>query len=149
MSRAFETGKSIGEAFRYIDFFSGKGPEALVRLPYLLFPEYVADGSRDYERGEVIRVGAEKYLLQNWGRIDPANPPRIEGTQVFPSICKLFRDSGRYDWVREEYVIKGFERYYSDGDPSRTGWYRCIADNAGDNNTPPSGVPTVWEKLPA
>jgi len=141
MSRAFDTGKSIGEAFAFIDFFSGKGPEALVRLPYLLFPEYVPDLQRDYQRGEVIRVGSNKYLLQNWGRIDIDRPPEIN------PLCKLFRDGGRYDWVREEYCIKGFERYYDDGDPERTGWYRVIADNAGDNNTPPPGVPMIWEKV--
>lgn len=147
MSRARDTGKSIGEAFQYIDFFSGKGPDALVRLPYLIFPEYVPDPQRDYQRGEVIRVGNNKYLLQNWGKIDDNNPPRIEGTQCYPPLCKLFRDSGRYDWVREEYCIKGFERYYDDGDPNRTGWYRVITENAGDNNTPPPGVPQTWEKL--
>lgn len=38
--------------------------DALVRLPYMLFPEYVPDGNRQYERGQVVREGTYKYLLQ-------------------------------------------------------------------------------------
>jgi len=107
----------------------------------MLFAEYVPDPDRMYDRGEVIRVENGKYLIQNWGRIDPTQPPPVN------PLCKLFRDGGRYDWVREEYCIKGFERYYDDGDPQRTGWYRVITDNAGDNVTPPPGVPQTWEKV--
>ena len=139
MTTARDTGKQIGEALQLVDWFYSM--EALVRLPYMLFTEYIPDGERMYNRGEVIRVGNAKYLLQNWGRIDPNQPPPVN------PLCKLFRDSGRYEWVREEYCIKGFERYYDDGDPQRTGWYRVIADNAGDNNAPPPGVPMTWEKV--
>ena len=138
MNPARDAGLSVGAAFRYINFFYAMG--ALVRLPYLLFPAYVPDGDRQYNQGEVIRVGAEKYLLQNWGGIDPNTPPPTN------PLCKLFRDGGRYPWVREEYCLKGFERYYDDGDPNRTGWYAVTADYV-DDATPPPNAPNMWEKV--
>jgi len=137
--QAREAGRQVGEALTYIDFYYGM--EALVRLPAMLFGEYVPDGEREYRRGEVVRYDGAKYLLTNWGRIDPSNPPPTN------SLCKLFRDAGRYPWVREEYCIMGFERYYEDPDPQRSGWYRVITANAGDNNTPPPNVPQTWERL--
>jgi len=148
MNKAYEAGKTIGEAISLIDFsVSERNHIALVKLPALLFKEYVPDGNREYQRGEVIRVGTEKYLLQNFGKIDPNNPPRIEGNQVQPSLCKLFRDAERYNWVREEFCLKGFERYFDDGDPVRTGWYIVISDVV-DNAAPPNALPQNWEKLP-
>jgi len=138
---ARDSGKQIGEALRRIDFFYSM--EALVRLPAYLFPEYEPDPERMYNRGEVVRIGNAKYLIQNWGRIDLDKPPPVN------PLCKLFRDAGRYDWVREEYCSRGFERYWENPDrPQDTGWYKVIADNAGDNNTPPPGAETVWEKVP-
>ena len=57
------------------------------------------------------------------------------------NLQRLFRDNGRYEWVREEYCSRGFERQYN-GE-----WYRVIADNAGDNNTVPTGASNIWEKV--
>ena len=145
-----EAGRQIGEALSLIDFsVSERNYDALVRLPSLLFAAYEADGSREYARGEVVRVGNNKFLMQNWGKIDPANPPRIEDGVVLPSLCKLFRDGGRYDWVREEWCIRGYERYYEDKSrPENTGWYRVVMSNAGDNNTAPPYTPlAVWERV--
>ena len=145
--QARETGRQIGEAISLIDFsISKRNMIALVKFPALLFAEYVPDGNREYERGEVIRVGNYKFLLQNWGKIDPNNPPRVEGNQVYPSLCKLFRDAGRYDWVREEFCLKGFERHYDDGDANRTGWYRVVSDSV-DSGTPPPNDSQNWQKV--
>ena len=143
MSSIKEKGKQIGEALSLLDFsVSERNYEALVRLPAMLFAEYVPDPDRMYERGEVIRVGNVKYLLQNWGRIDPNVPPEVN------PLCKLFRDSGRYEWVREEWCSQGFERHWENADrPEESGWYRVIAANAGDNNTAPPSVPSVWAKI--
>jgi len=126
--------KTIRQALRLVDFFFSH--ESLTRLPAAVFDEYVPDPNRMYNRGEVITINECKYLIQNWGRIDPEIPPPTN------PLCKLFRDNGRYDWVREEYCSRGFERYYEDD------WYRVIADNAGDNNTPPPAlVGVVWERI--
>ena len=135
--------KQIGEALSLIDFsVSERNFTALVKLPALLFTEYAEDPQREYNRGEVIRVGNNKYLLQNWGKIDADRPPPVN------PLCKLFRDGGRYEWVREEWCIQGFERYWENAErPQDTGWYRVIAASAGDNNTPPAGVPGVWIKI--
>ena len=132
MSKARDAGKSIGEALRYVDFFYSM--EALARLPAMLFAEYAPDPDRNYNRGEVVRVDNAKYLLQNWGRIDPAQPPPVN------SLCKLFRDGGRYEWAREEYCIRGFERSYEGV------WYRVTADSV-DDATPPPNNPQAWERL--
>ena len=147
MNGLLEMGKSIGEALRMIDYsVSERCMTALVKLPALPFEEYVPDGNREYERGEVIRVGNNKFLIQNWGKIDPANPPRVENGQVQPQLCKLFRDSGRYEWVKEEFCLLGFERYYDDGDENRTGWYRVVS-NVVDSGTPPPNDDRNWVRV--
>jgi len=119
--------------------------EALVRLPAGLFLEYVPDDQRMYERGEVLRMPGGlvcKYLFTGDGKIQLDKPPPEN------SLCRLFRNASRFEWVREEYCSNGFERFYEDpNDPNRTGWYKCIAMNAGDNNTPPPNLPQVWLKL--
>jgi len=133
---AIEQVEIIRDALRLVDFFFSH--EALVRLPPIVFQGYINDPERQYNRGEVIAINECKYLIQNWGRID--SQPRIEGDQVQPSLCKLFRDSGRYDWVKEEYCAKGFERFYN-GE-----WYRVISSNV-DSGTPPPNDYQNWEKL--
>lgn len=146
MSKARDAGKSIGEALTKVNWYWSM--DALVLLPALLFAEYVPDSNRMYSRGEVIRTGSNKWLLQGDGRIDPNNPPATN------SLCKLFRDDGRYDpdgtprnWWREEYCVRDFERYYEDpNQPKNTGWYRVIVDRV-DDATPPPNEPQSWEKV--
>jgi len=76
---------------------------------------------------------SNKWLLQNWGRLDPDIPLERQ------SLVKLFRDPRRYEWVREEYCINGFERSY-DGV-----WYRVRAASV-DDATPPPNNPQAWEE---
>jgi len=132
MRNAYDAGRQIGEAFAFIDFFYAM--EALARLPYPLFPEYAPDGQREYKRGEVVRVGHEKYLLENWGRIDPNVPPPMN------PLCKLFRDGGRYPWVQKEYCLKGYEREYNGA------WYRVISERVDSGTTPPNDYQN-WERV--
>ena len=143
MSESYEKGKAITQAIGLLRFLpSDNNFKALVTFPYILFEEYLPDTNRMYERGEVVRVGREKYLFQGDGRLDksPKESP----------LCKLFRDAGRYEWVREEYCIEGFIRHWKNpSKPDENGWYRVVTDNAGDNVTPPPGVPWVWERVTA
>jgi len=47
-----------------IDFsVSDRNHIALVKLPALMFSEYKSDGDREYSKGEVIRIGNNKYML--------------------------------------------------------------------------------------
>ena len=103
-------------------------------MPAIVFEEYVPNGNREYIRGEVVTIGNAKYLLQNWGKIDPSNPPPTN------SLCKLFRDAGRYEWVREEYCIKGYERSYNGV------WYRVISTRV-DSGTPPPNDTQNWGQV--
>jgi len=143
-SKAFETGYWLGQVMKSvkdIDFsVSERNAISLVNMPYIVFDEYVPDGNREYQRGEVIRIDKEKYLLQNWGKIDPSDPPRIEDNQVRPSLVKLFRDGGLYDWVREEFCLEGFPRRY-DGIVYR------LKSNVCDSATPPPNDPQNWEEV--
>jgi hypothetical protein len=146
MSRARETGRSASEGIRFIRFLPATNNyEALVRLRAVLFQEYKPDPERMFERGEVLKMPGDnvsKYLLQGDGRIQIDRPPPIN------SLCRLFRDGGRYGWVREEYCSFGFERFWENPNrPEENGWYRVIRDNAGDNVTPPPGVPQTWERV--
>ena len=146
MIKARDAGKAIGEALRLVNWYWCM--EALVRMPamFFTFAEYVPDGERMYLRGDVVKIGANKYLLQGDGRIDPSKPPPEN------SLCKLFRDSGRYDpdgtprsWVREEYCLKDFARYWTDDNPQKTGWYRVKAERVDDATPPPNSV--SWELI--
>jgi len=134
------TKEYLGQIISSMDFSaSGKMFITLVKLPACLFPEYVPDGERIHFKGDVIRQENEKYLMQNQGRLDPNIPLSQQ------PILKLFRDSGPYPWVREEFCLRGFERYYDDGDPGRTGWYRVISANVDSATPPPNSAD--WEKL--
>jgi len=137
MSREFDVGLALGSAtqmVKLIDFsVSERNHTALVIAHWSLFDEYVPDPERMYNRGEVVRVGGSKYLLQNQGRIDLDKPPEIN------PLCKLFRDAGRYEWAREEYCLRGFERQY-DGE-----WYRVTADRVDDSTPPPNS--NSWERV--
>ena len=145
MSEMRNKGRSVGEAFQYINWFESM--EALVRLPFSMFAEYVPDGNRDYERGEVVRSGCNKWLLQGNGRLDPNKALDAQ------SLLKLLRDSNSHDpdgtprnWHREEYCLKGFQRYYDDGDPGRTGWYEVISERV-DSATNPNNDMQNWRKV--
>jgi hypothetical protein len=141
-----EAGIDIGKGIGFIRFLPATNNyEALVRIPASLFQEYTPDNERMYERGEVLKMPGDnvsKYLLTGDGRIQTDRPPPEN------SLCRLFRHSGRFEWVREEYCSRGFERHYTDpNNHERMGWYRVTANNAGDNNTPPPNIPHVWERL--
>ena len=132
MSRAKEHGRQSWNWVRYIDWFYNMG--ALARAPSPIFDEYVPDGQREYQRGEVVRIKHEKYLLENWGKIDPAIPPDKN------PLCKLFRDGGRYPYVPKEYCLKGYPRYWEDANPEREGWFEVIAEMVDDSTPPPDNV---------
>jgi len=154
-----EEGKIFGStklAVKEIDFStSERNFTALVKFHYSVFDEYVPDGEKMYERGEVTREGSDKYMCQNQTRIDPNSS---QNKPSFHPQFKLFRDAARLDpdgtprlWLREEWVILGFERYEDQsmgGRPEDEGWYRCYVPTAGGNNTRPSALPNIWEKLP-
>ena len=106
--------------------------DALIAAHYSYFQKYTPDSERMYDRGEVVRDGINKWLLQGDGRLDAAIPLENQ------SLLKLFRDNGRYEWAREEYVLQGFERSYNGQ------WYRCIAVRE-DSATPPPNNPASWE----
>ena len=130
-----EEGRGLGESVKRTNYFNNM--MALAYLPYVYVPEYVHDTQREYMRGEVTRVGVNKFLLQGDGRLN--EQPYIEDNQAKPSLVKLFRDAGRYEWVREEYCIKGFERSYNGK------WYRVTAEIV-DDSTPP-GNSQAWEEI--
>ena len=137
MSKWYDAGFLFGStvtALKNIDFStSERNYEALATLHYLYFDEYTPDPNRMYLRGEVIRVGNEKYLLTNQGRIDINKPPPIN------SLCKLFRDSFVYEWVREEFCMAGFIRTYNG--------IKYQALRNVDDATPPPNNPQSWKKI--
>ena len=142
MSKYKDAGKQIGEALSLIDFsVSQRNHIALVKLPAMLFAEYVPDGNREYQRGEVVRVGHAKYLMQNFGKIDPNNPPPTN------NLCKLFRDSASHDadgtpreWVREEFCLQCFQRLYNGA------WYE-VTSAMVDSATPPPNDGQNWKAV--
>ena len=140
MSRAREYGGKIGEGLGFVRFLPATNNyEALVRLPALLFQEYAPDPERMYERGEVLRMPGDnvsKYLIQNDGKIQLDKPPPEN------SLCKLFRNAARADWVEEEFCERGFVRTYDDGKD-----YVVIVDTVDDKIPPPNSQSwALWEE---
>jgi len=128
MSTAYEKGKAITEAIGTLLFTpSTRNYTALVKFPYLCFAQYTPGDNNDYERGTVFRDGSSKLLMEYDGKFDI-------------SRCKLFRDGGEYDWVREEFCLFGFVRR------SGGGRYRVKVPSV-DSATPPENDPQSWEKL--
>jgi len=126
--------------------------EQLLNLPAKTFQPYVEDSNRQYEQGEVFAFNDWVILCQQSGRIQ--EPIRIEDNQLRPTMLKLFRgiesldaDGTARNWVREEFCIKGMQRYWQDTDPSRTGWYEVISARV-DSSTPPPSDSMNWGKLP-
>ena len=145
MSEARERGRQVGEAIGFLRFLPATNNfKALIRFPAVLFQEYVPDPERNYERGEVLKMPDDnvcKYLLQGDGRIQNNQPPPEN------SLCKLFRNNGRFPWVREEFCERGFERFWENPQrPEEDGWYRVIVDTV-DDGTPPPNAPQRWEKV--
>ena len=147
MSReSYERASRIGPAMKKLRLMPATpNYEFLATIPARFVPKY-AYRSENWERGEFFRVGNDKYLVQNDGRIDAGEPPPVN------PLCKLFRDESGYGpdgsmrlWVREEFCVKGTERYYDGGDPQRTGWYIVISDRV-DSATPPPNDAQNWEK---
>jgi len=143
-SKFYQLGYESQEALLYVNWFFSM--EALVRLPPSNLKRYKPDPTLNRERGEAFRIGEDKWLVQNNGRIELDKPPNIN------PLCKLFRDKRRYDskgnrrdWVREEYCLRGFERYEENDDPKRAGWYEVIVDNV-DDATRPSQAPQNWKR---
>ena len=137
MNKFREAGKIFGgamQAVKKIDFsVSERNFEALIDFHFSYFAEYAPDADRMYNFGEVVRVGNSKYLIQNQGRIDVDRPPEVN------PLCKLFRDSGEYEWVREEFCMVGFVRIYEG--------VRYVALRNVDDSTPPLNNPQAWERL--
>jgi len=116
-----------------------------------IFFEYTYDPDRQYEQGEVREYDGWTLLLQNTGRIQ--EPIRIEDNQLRPSILKLFRGIESHDldgtprhWVREEFCVHGMERYWSDSDSNREGWYVVVSPRV-DSATPPPNDNQNWAKV--
>ena len=118
----------------------------LIYCSAAFIPEYEYVPNKTWERGKFTRVGNNKYLFEGDIRLNDGESPA--------SRCKLFRDENANNpdgtprsWVREEFCIKDTLRYYSDGDPGRTGWYRVISDRV-DSATPPPNDTMNWSKEP-
>ena len=138
MSRASEAGTNAWAWVQCVDWFYNM--EALVRAPFMFFPEYVPDSNREYNRGEVVREGGNKWLFENWGKLDPSIPLEQQ------PLLKLFRDSRQYDYFPGEYCLKDFPRYFHDPDPQRDGLYVVISERV-DSKTPPPNDAQNWQKL--
>jgi len=131
MNKFREAGKIFGSgmnAVKEIDFsVSERNAMALFLLHFSYFEEFQEGDDKDYPRGTVFRQGTSKWLMTYDGRFDI-------------SRCRLFRDAGRYPWVREEFVIKGCEREYEGV------WYRVKVDVVGAGATPPPNS-NEWERI--
>jgi len=136
MSKAYDLGKDLGKAItsgisklRFLP--GGDDYDALIDFPYQYFMAYEPSDDMIL-RGKVRRVGREKWCAQSDLRL--TNPPSVDVG------WKLFRDSGEYDYMREEYCLKGFPRRYNGK------LYVVIADRV-DDATPPPNNPQSWQEM--
>ena len=129
MSEARDKGRAASEFIKYINWYWNM--KALALAHYSWFKDHLPQIGVDYERGNVVIDGINKYLLQGDGRLD--NRPLSE-----QSLLKLFRDDGEYEWVREEYCLNGWIRVYMGKR------YEVISDYV-DSATPPSNDERNWK----
>ena len=134
----YDLGYNDIDGMKHINFWHALG--AVVRWSYMRFPEYVPDPNREYVQGEAFRVGYNKYVTHNWGK--------ISGDPSASSLCKLVRDVNSHDpdgapriWIKEEYCIKGTKRYHIDK------WY-IVKTPVADSATPPPNDTAAWGAAP-
>ena len=121
------------------DFSLGeRSLRALLAYPYIHFEEWDGDTNRQYQRGEVIRYGEIKLLIQNNGNINNPDPVQAGITKVVRTTASHNDDGTAREWIREEFCIKGMERLYNGI------WYRVKA-SVVDSATPPSNDTGSWE----
>jgi len=123
-----------GKIFSAIDFSTSESLlDLLAKLAASNFPEYVPDPEKTYFKGEVVRTSdTDKYMAQNQTT-----------TSVHPSqnpTFKLFRDDLIYEWVREEYCLRGYVRGYEGK------FYQVIAARV-DSATPPPNDTASWKEI--
>ena len=133
-SRVDQNEHYLGEMFSAIDFSTSERLlDLLAKLPASTFPEYTLDPNKTYFKGEAVRTSdTDKYMAQNQTT-----------TSLHPSqnpMFKLFRDNGLYEWVREEYCLRGYVRSYEGK------WYEVIAARV-DSATPPPNDPASWREI--
>jgi len=145
--RNLENEEALTSVFSGMEFISENMRISLVSLSYRFFPEWEFIPDHDYNRGQVVRMGWNKFLFPDGGRINPGETPATSNR------CKLFRDSSGFDpdgakrhWIREEFCLLGFPRWWerNPGRPEQYGWYRAnqrIVDGA----TEPPNDTHNWE----
>jgi len=137
---AYDLMFGVGRGIRKIRFLPATNNyEALIDIPAMVFEEYTPDPQRMYDRGEVLRMqddDVSKYLLTGDGRIQNNQPPPVN------SLCKLFRNAGldgQFEWVREEFCMKGFIRSYNGK------LYEVTAERVDDATAPPNS--NAWKEV--
>ena len=141
-----QIGEDTSKGVALMRFTNEDSRVSLVTLPYIYFPEFVFIQNHDYERGEVVRIGSNKYLFPDGGRIDHGQTPATSNR------CLLHRDRSSYEpdgarrqWVREEFCLQGWLRYWTNASrPQENGWYRVRVRRVMDS-TNPAGASDRWE----
>ena len=131
---------TLSGIIRTTDFsLSENARRQLLAYSYTFFEEWDGDTNRQYQRGDVVRVGEWKWMIQNNGNINP-NPLESGLTKLFRSIASHDEDDTPREWIREEFCISGMERMYNGK------WYQVIA-SVVDDATPPPNNQAAWKEL--
>jgi hypothetical protein len=116
----------------------------LLSIPYIYLPEYSFVQDRDYERGEAVRMGSDKWLTLDGARLSQNETP-----ETSPRFL-LHRDSSSFDpdgtkrnWVREELCLQDFWRWDESASQDKHGWYR-VKTRLIASATPPPNDDTNW-----
>ena len=138
-ARADDADAALSALLRGFDYATGgeRAYRQLLLAPYRHFEEWDGDTGRQYQKGDVVRTGEWKWLLQNNGNISP-NPAGSGLTKLFRSTDSHEEDGAPREWEREEFCIFGMERLYNGA------WYRVKAPVV-DSATPPPNDAASWE----
>lgn len=138
------TEEYLGDIVSSMDFsVSERMKIKLVQLPARLFPQYVPDTNRNYDRGEAFADGdVNKWMAQNNTRLDPNIPLHEQ-----PNL-QLFRDgNGDYEYFPGEGCLRGFRRRFENVNrPEENGVYE-VTVNYVDSKTPPPNDYQSWKKI--
>ena len=119
----------------------------LVQLSWKLFqPEWAPNPDRQWQRGEVARMGWNKWLsIADNVRIPQGQTPETHSSFLLHRSTASFNPDGtKCGWVREEFVLRGTWRWFDNPQrPQETGWYELLAEVFDGAQTPPQ-IPNIW-----
>jgi len=118
----------------------------LVQFPYDSFPEWEFTPNREFDNGEVARMGFNKWLnLADGTRLNQGQTPETDPRFLLHRDPAAFDPDGKKRiWIREEFNLLGTWRWDEQSNQSsQHGWYE-VTSRLVASATPPFNDSANW-----